>query len=80
VTDKIVSTLRERLAIQQAPKPNVTAVAEAAPPASSPEVGGTAAQSEDAPVEVSEPADDEPSSARKNPSKATATSPVASGK
>ncbi len=31
VTDKIVSTLRERLAIQQAPRPNVTAVAEAAP-------------------------------------------------
>src|SRR4030081_2468741 len=30
VTDKIVSTLRERLAIQQAPKPNVTAGAEAA--------------------------------------------------
>jgi recombination protein RecA len=32
VTDKIVSTLRERLAIQQAPKPEVTAVAEAAKP------------------------------------------------
>jgi recombination protein RecA len=31
VTDKIVSTLRERVAIQQAPKPNVTAVAEATP-------------------------------------------------
>jgi recombination protein RecA len=80
VTDKIVSTLRERLAIQQAPKPNVTAVAEAAPIASGPEAGGTAAQPEDLPVEVSEPADDEPSSARKNPPKATATSPVASGK
>jgi len=33
VTDKMVSTLRERLAIQRAPKPEVTAVGEATKPA-----------------------------------------------
>src|ERR1700682_2043682 len=44
VTDKIVSTLRERLAIQQAPKPNVTAVAEAAPVTAS--AGAAAPQAE----------------------------------
>src|ERR1700694_2102671 len=44
VTDKIVSTLRERLAIQQAPKPNVTAGAEAPPGTAS--AGAAAPQAE----------------------------------
>jgi recombination protein RecA len=44
VTDRIVSTLRQRLAIQQAPKPEVTAVAEASEAADS--LGTTASASE----------------------------------
>src|SRR4030088_2859856 len=90
VTDKIVSTLREALAIQQAPKPEVTAVAEATPaatttdvkgaasPASTPNTAGTPdGQPAGGQVE-GEPVRDSSEPARGSPQKATATTPTAS--
>jgi recombination protein RecA len=88
VTDKIVSTLRERLAIQQAPKPNVTAVAEAAPAtvANVPGSAGSAPGSSEAAAggETVRPESgatpegyDQPTASKSSP-KAAATAPGAS--
>jgi recombination protein RecA len=89
VTDKIVSTLRERLAIQQAPKPNVTAVAEAAPAAGAGSGGAASAGPEDPKLAATvgsqgqpgpataagAPAGDDPQPGRKGAPKASATAP-----